>query len=93
MDLREQIDLNNRWTRTGYEEFGIGFDHSQPCPGTLRRFLDGETSDRRTQAQHKEAADYLNQWNSQRAAARLETFAKVAGIITLIVFILVMLYL
>ena len=93
MQTREQIDLNNQWTRTGYEELGIGFNHSQPCPGALRRFLDGETSDRRAQAQHDEAADYLNQRNSQRAAARLETFAKVAGIITLIVFVLVMLYL
>ncbi len=66
----------------------------QQTPGTLRRFLDGETSDQRAQAQHNEAAGYyLNQQHSQRAAARLETFAKVAGIITLIVFVLVMLYL
>jgi hypothetical protein len=40
----------------------------------------------------KKAADYLNQWNSQRAAERLETFVEVAEIITLIVFVLVMIY-
>ena len=86
---KQQTDLNNRWHSTGYEDLGIGFNRS---PESLRRLLNGETSDQRAQAQHKKAADYLNQWNSQRAAERLETFAKVAGIITLIVFVLVMLY-
>lgn len=77
---KHQTDLDNQWTRTGYEDLGIGFNPSQ-APNTLQRFLVGETSDQRAQAQNEEARqEWEEKEQAARAAARLEKFALWVGI-------------
>ena len=77
---KHQTDLDNQWTRTGYEELGISFDPSR-APNTLQRFLIGETSDQRAQAQNEEARqEWEEKEQATRAAARLEKFALWVGI-------------
>jgi Arc/MetJ family transcription regulator len=93
MQTRAQIDLDNQWAATGYEELGISFDHTQ-APDTLRRFLDGETSDKRAQAQNEKAA---GEWEEKAAAARAavkaEAIAAWLGIAVIALGILAILYL
>jgi hypothetical protein len=80
MQTRKQIDLDNRWAHTGYEELGISFDPSR-APNTLQRFLVGETSDQRAQAQNEEARqEWGKKEQATRATARLEKFALWVGI-------------
>jgi hypothetical protein len=77
---KHQTELDNRWHDTGYEELGISFDPSR-APNTLRRFLVGETSDQRAQAQNEEARqEWEEKEQAARAAARLEKFALWVGI-------------
>ena len=78
MQTKHQTDLDNRWTRTGYEELGIGFNRS---PESLRRLLNGETSDQHAQAQNEEAhREWETKEQAAQAAARLEKFALWVGI-------------
>ena len=90
MQTREQIDLDNLWAATGYEDLGIGFNHSQPCPDSLRRFLDGEETDLKANRERQQAADY---WDAKDNASRFNKFLNWFAFVSLVLAVLFLLYL